>query len=67
MLKVCYAYKFNIMFGWFKKKSESEKLMEEYKKLMEESFRLSKIDRTAADAKHAEAEEILKKIDNLGK
>jgi len=53
------------MFGWFKKKSESEKLMEEYKKLMEESFRLSKIDRKASDAKIAEAEEVMKKIESL--
>lgn len=53
------------MFGLFKKKSEKEKLHEKYKKLMEESFRLSKTNRTLADQKFAEAEEILKEIDKL--
>ena len=43
------------MFGLFKKKSEQDKLREEYKKLTEEAFRLSKTDRVAADQKTAEA------------
>ncbi|MBK6565157.1 MAG: Lacal_2735 family protein [Saprospiraceae bacterium] len=53
------------MFGLFKKKSQIEVLMEKYKKLMEESFRLSKSDRKAADAKLLEAEEMMKEIENL--
>jgi hypothetical protein len=53
------------MFGLFKKKSEKEKLQEKYKKLMEESFHLSKSNRAAGDAKFAEAEAILKEIDKL--
>jgi hypothetical protein len=53
------------MFGLFKKKTEKEKLQEEYKKLMEESFKLSTKDRAASDLKAAEAEEIAKKIDQL--
>lgn len=53
------------MFGLFKKKSEKEKLQEEYKNLVEEAYKLSHTDRTASDAKTAEAEEILKKIDAL--
>lgn len=53
------------MFGLFKKKSEKEKLSAEYKKLMEEAFNLSKTDRKASDAKTAEADDILKKIDAL--
>lgn len=53
------------MFGLFKKKSEVEKLQEQYKKLLEESFKLSKTDRTASDAKQLEANELLKKIDAL--
>jgi len=53
------------MFGIFKGKSEKEKLMAEYKKLHEEAFRLSKTDRTASDAKFAEAEELMKKIDQM--
>jgi hypothetical protein len=53
------------MFGLFKKKSEADKLQEEYAKLMKEAFVLSKSDRKKSDAKTAEAEEILKKIDAL--
>ena len=53
------------MFGLFKKKSEKEKLQEKYQKLMEESYRLSKTDRKAADLKYAEADELLKKIEAL--
>jgi len=55
------------MFGLFKKKSEVEKLTEKRAKLLEESFKLSKIDRSASDAKIAEAEEISKQIENLSK
>ena len=55
------------MFGLFKKKSELEKLQEQYKKLQEESFNLSKTDRKAADAKAMEAEEIMKKIETIAK
>lgn len=53
------------MFGLFKKKSEKEKLQEQYTKLLKESHELSHRDRTAGDAKLAEAEEIAKKIDAL--
>ena len=54
------------MFGLFKKKSPKEQLQKEYKKLMEDSYQLSKTDRAASDAKREEAEAILKKIDTLG-
>jgi len=53
------------MFGLFKKKTEEEKLQEQYKKLMEESYKLSKTDRQAADLKYAEAEKIIKQIEAL--
>lgn len=53
------------MFGWFKKKSERERLEEQYKKLMEESFRLSHIDREASTKKNGEAEEVLKQLEAL--
>lgn len=53
------------MFGLFKKKSEKEKLSAKYKKLLEEAHRLSHIDRKAGDAKLAEAEELIKQIENL--
>ena len=53
------------MFGFFKKKTPIDILNEKYQKLMEESFKLSKTDRKAADAKVAEAELVLKEIDSL--
>ena len=53
------------MFGLFKKKTEKEKLLEQYKKLQEEAYRLSHTDRTASDQKAAEADALLKKIDAM--
>lgn len=53
------------MFGIFKKKSQLEKLQDQHSKLMEESFKLSKSDRKASDAKQAEAFEIEKKIEAI--
>ncbi len=54
------------MFRLFKKKSEKDKLMDRYNKLMEESFKLSHIDRKASNFKQHEAEELMKKIEALG-
>jgi hypothetical protein len=53
------------MFGIFKKKSPIEKLQDRYKKLMSEWHQLSSTDRSASDAKYAEAQSILNEIDNL--
>lgn len=53
------------MFGLFKKTSEKEKLQQAYKKLLEESFVLSKTDRKASDKKTAEANALLEKIENM--
>jgi hypothetical protein len=53
------------MFGIFKKKTEAEVLDKEYQKLLEAAFKLSTIDRKASDQKYAEADVILKKIENL--
>jgi hypothetical protein len=53
------------MFNLFRKKTEKEKLEKEYKKCLEEAFFLSKTSRTASDAKTAEANEILEKIEKL--
>ncbi|WBU89316.1 Lacal_2735 family protein [Cellulophaga omnivescoria] len=50
------------MFGLFKKKSQLEKLQEQYKKLMKECHVLSASNRSASDAKFAEAEAIQDKI-----
>lgn len=53
------------MFGLFKKKTEKEKLQLTYEKLMKQSFELSKIDRKASDQKVAEADDILKRMEEL--
>ncbi len=53
------------MFGLFKKKSELEKLQEQYNKLMKDWHALSSINRAESDKKYAEAEEIAKKIEQL--
>lgn len=53
------------MFGLFKKKTEVEKLQENYQKLMKEAFDLSKINRSESDSKYAEADEVQKKIEAL--
>ncbi|MCC5917612.1 MAG: Lacal_2735 family protein [Cryomorphaceae bacterium] len=53
------------MFGFFKKKSEKEKLEYQYKKLIQEAHALSTTNRAASDKKAAEANEIIKKIEAL--
>lgn len=53
------------MFGLFKKKTEKEKLYEQYQKLMKEAHRLSTSDRKQSDQKTYEAEEIMKKLEKL--
>jgi len=53
------------MFGLFKKKSPIEKLQEQYKSLLKESFELSKIDRKKSDEKAAEADKIAQEIEKL--
>jgi hypothetical protein len=53
------------MFGLFKKKSEKEKLQEQYAKLLKEAHSLSTSNRRLSDQKTFEAEEIMKKIEAL--
>ena len=53
------------MFGLFKKTSELEKLQNQYKKLLEESHKLSTTNRSASDKKVAEAQVVLEKIEAL--
>ncbi len=55
------------MFGLFKKKTEAEKLQEQYQKLMSDYHRLSTTDRTASDAAYAKADEVARKLDALKK
>ncbi len=50
------------MFGLFSKKSEIDKLREQHAKLLKDAFDLSKSDRTAADAKTAEAADVEQRI-----
>lgn len=52
------------MFGLFKK-DPKKALEKKYKALLEESFNLSKTNRTASDEKAAEAAEVLKEIEKL--
>jgi len=53
------------MFGLFKRKTETEKLQNRYKKLMAEWHDLSSIDRSASDAKYSEAQKVLDQLDEL--
>ena len=53
------------MFKLFKRKSEKEKLDEQYRRCLKESFDLSKTNRSASDAKAAEANKILEQIELL--
>jgi hypothetical protein len=53
------------MLNIFKKKSKAEKLNTQYKKLLEESYKLSTTNRKLSDSKVAEANEILNQIDLL--
>ena len=46
------------MFNLFKKTSQADKLNKQYKKLLEEAFKLSSTNRQVSDAKMAEAEKI---------
>ena len=55
------------MFGLFKKKSKLDKLELKYKKLLNEAYNLSKINRTKSDAKSFEANEVLKEIEQTKK
>lgn len=53
------------MFNLFKKKTKIEKLDDQYRKLLAESHKLSKINRKLSDSKFVEANEIAKQIEEL--
>ena len=53
------------MFGLFKKKSEKDKLLEQYNKKKKQAFILSKSNRKESDRLEKEAFDILQKIDSL--
>lgn len=52
------------MFG-LGKSNPKAKLEKQYKKLLEESYRLSTTDRAKSDKVRAEAEEVIKQIEEL--
>lgn len=49
----------------FRKKTQEEVLQKEYEKLMQESYRLSSINRSQSDSKYAEAQKIADEIELL--
>ncbi len=53
------------MFGWFKKKTEKEKLQERYEKLLKEAYKTSHIDRRKSDELYAQADELAKQIEGM--
>ena len=55
----------NSMFGLFKKKSPKEKLEKKYEQLQQEAFELSKTNRKLSDEKYAEAQKVLKEIEEM--
>lgn len=55
------------MFELFKKKSEKEKLQEQYEKLLKEAHSLSSTNRKLSDQKVFEANEIMNTLERLNK
>lgn len=53
------------MFKIFRKKSELEKLNDQYAKLMKEAHQLSTVDRKKSDQKVAESEEVMIRINEI--
>lgn len=51
------------MFGLFRRKSEKERLQNRYYKLLEEAYKLSKVNRHESDEKLAQADALMKKIE----
>ncbi len=55
------------MFGIFKKRTKLDQLQDQYQSLMAEWHALSQTNRSASDAKYAEAEKVLMEIEILKK
>ena len=53
------------MFGFFKKKSKKEKLLELYNKKKEQAFKLSRTNRKESDKLEKEANDILIEIEKI--
>tara|TARA_B100001115_G_C15754692_1_gene369307 strand:- start:49 stop:240 length:192 start_codon:yes stop_codon:yes gene_type:complete len=54
-----------VMFNFFRKKTEKEKLIKLYNQKKKKAFELSRINRTESDKLEKEAFDILNKIDSL--
>jgi len=55
------------MFKFFKKKSKVDILNDKYQKLQKEAYQLSTSNRMQSDLKYAEADAVLKEIENIEK
>jgi hypothetical protein len=53
------------MFGLFKKKTEKEKLQEQYEKLSKEAYQLSSTNRKMSDQKTFEANQVMDQLEKL--
>ncbi|MBS9524080.1 Lacal_2735 family protein [Litoribacter ruber] len=53
------------MLSIFKKKSKIEVLRQKHKSLLEEAFKLSKIDRQKSDEKYAEADAVASELESM--
>lgn len=53
------------MFGLLKKTSKIDKLQKKYEKLMKEWHELSSINRSESDKKFAEAQQIIKQLEQI--
>ena len=53
------------MFRLFKKRTERDKKLIEYNQLIKEAYELSKVNRLESNLKTAEAEQLLKKLEEL--
>lgn len=53
------------MFGLFGKQDPTAKLEKKYKKLLEESHRLSTINRSKSDILRADAEDVINEIESI--
>ena len=53
------------MFGLFKKKTEKEKLQEQYEKLSKEAYELSSTNRKLSDQKTFEANQVMDQLEKL--
>ena len=65
MQKISLTNQYKIMFGLFKKKTEKEKLQEQYEKLSKEAYLLSSTNRKMSDQKTFEANEIMDQLEKL--